>query len=65
MEGSAACGRTIGELALPATVLSVVRNEAPLPTPTSGTRLEAGDLVVLFGPHAGIDRTLGVLEAPA
>ena len=62
MEGSAACGRTIGELELAATVLSVVRAEVPLPTPDGATRLEAGDLVVLFGAHEAIDRTLGVLE---
>jgi CPA2 family monovalent cation:H+ antiporter-2 len=66
MEGSAASGRTLGELALRdrtgAMVLSVVRGETPLPTPDGNTRLEAGDLVVLFGPHEAIDRALAVLE---
>jgi len=66
MEGSAACRRTLGELALRdrtgATVLSVVRAEAPLPAPGGKTRLEAGDLVVLFGPHEAIDKALHVLE---
>ncbi len=63
MEGSAAAGRTLGELGLAATVLVVVRADAPLPTPDATTRLAAGDLVVLFGPHEAIDRTLRVVEA--
>jgi len=63
MEGSRACGKTLAELRLGAIVLSVVRNEAPLPPPDSRTRLEAGDLVVLFGPHERIDRALEALEA--
>ena len=66
MKGSLAAGRTLAELDLRrrtgATVLSVVRNEQPLPTPDGPTRLEAEDLVVLYGPHEAIDRALGVLE---
>src|SRR5947199_1814307 len=66
MEGSAASGRTLGELALRnrtgATVLSVVRSETPLQTPDGSTRLEAGDLVVLFGPHEAVDRACALLE---
>src|SRR5207245_10492856 len=66
MKGSLAAGRTLAELDLRrrtgATVLSVVRNEQPLPTPDGPTRLEAEDLVVLYGPHEAIDRALRMLE---
>jgi len=69
MEGSPACGRTLGELDVRsrtgATVLSVVRGEMPEPTPGGATRLEAGDLVVLFGAHEAIDRALRLLEPGA
>ena len=70
MNGSLAAGRTLAELDLRrrtgATVLSVVRNEQPLPTPDGPTRLEVEDLVVLYGPHEAIDRALAMLEpAPA
>jgi CPA2 family monovalent cation:H+ antiporter-2 len=67
MAESAAAGRTLAELDLRrrtgALVLSVVRAERPLPTPDGPTRLQADDLVVLYGPHDAIDRALGVLEA--
>ncbi|HLK11741.1 MAG TPA: cation:proton antiporter [Candidatus Binatia bacterium] len=66
MPGSAAAGRTLGEIALRrrtgANVLSVVKNGAPQPTPDGSTRLDAGDLVVLYGPHEAIDRALELLE---
>lgn len=66
LEGSEACGQTLGALALPhrtgTLVLSVVRGGQPLPTPDADTRLEANDLVVLFGPHEAIARALALLE---
>lgn len=66
MEGSEACGRTLAELNLRrrtgASVLSIVRNDRPLPNPDGPTRLEAGDLLVLFGSHAAIDRAFDLLE---
>jgi CPA2 family monovalent cation:H+ antiporter-2 len=66
LEGSLAAGRTLAELDLRtrtgALILSVVRNEQPLPTPGPETRLAAGDLLVLFGPHVAIDRALEVFE---
>jgi len=43
-------------------VLSVVRDERPLSTPDEFTRLEAGDLVVLYGPHVAIDKALRMME---
>jgi CPA2 family monovalent cation:H+ antiporter-2 len=68
MSGSRACGRTLAELNLRretgATVLSVVRREGPLPSVDGPTRLEAEDLVVLYGPHEAIDRALALLEPP-
>lgn len=66
MDGSAAAGRTLAELAFRERtgimVLSVVRNEEPLPTPDGSTRLEVGDLVVLYGAHEAIDQALKLLE---
>jgi K+:H+ antiporter len=69
MEGSEACGRRLGELELRkrtgATVLGIVRDEVPIEAIDGNTRLDAGDLVVLFGPHAAIDGALRILEPPA
>ncbi|NQY91093.1 MAG: cation:proton antiporter [Deltaproteobacteria bacterium] len=48
-----------------AAVLSLVRDEQPLSNPPVSTILEAGDLLVLYGPHAGIDAVLRQLEPPA
>jgi CPA2 family monovalent cation:H+ antiporter-2 len=68
MEGSPAVGKTMAQLDLRkrtgATVLSIVRNEAPLPGVVAATDLEAGDLVVLYGPHHAIDAALALLEPP-
>lgn len=69
MAGSAACGRTLAELAFRdrtgIMVLSVVRNEMPLPTPDGKTRLEPGDLLVLYGAHEAIDQALRMIEPSA
>jgi CPA2 family monovalent cation:H+ antiporter-2 len=66
MAGSAATGKTLAELDLQrkvgTVVLSVVRDENPLPAPGGSTRLLAGDLVVIFGPHEAIDKTLRIFE---
>jgi CPA2 family monovalent cation:H+ antiporter-2 len=66
MEGSSAAGRTLAELDLQrktgTVILSVVRDETPLPAPGGSTRLLAGDLVVVFGPHEAIDKTLRLME---
>ncbi len=66
LPGSEADGRTIGDLALRsrtgATILSLVRDDRPLPVPDAATALRAGDLVVLFGPHEAIDRALALFE---
>jgi len=60
--------QTPGERTSPeemAAVLSLVRDEQPLSNPPASTILEAGDLLVLYGPHAGIDAVLRQLEPPA
>lgn len=66
LDGSAACGRTLAELDLRTRtgtiILSVVRNETPLPAPGPTTRLQAGDLLVVFGPHAAIARAINLFE---
>jgi CPA2 family monovalent cation:H+ antiporter-2 len=66
MEGSEVCGRTLGELALRrqigVSVLNIVRNEQPLPMLDGATPLEPGDLVVLYGPHQGLDRAFRMFE---
>ena len=69
MEGSPAAGRTLGELDFRkrtgGTVLSVVRNDLPLSGVVATTRLEAGDLIAIYGPHAAVDAALALLEPPA
>jgi CPA2 family monovalent cation:H+ antiporter-2 len=66
MEGSEACGRSLAELDLRrragVTVLNVVRDERPLPSLEGTTRLEAGDLLVIYGPHEGLDRGFRIFE---
>jgi K+/H+ antiporter YhaU regulatory subunit KhtT len=66
MKRSEAAGRTLAELDLRrktgAVILSIVRDEKPIPTPDGPTRLEAEDLVVVYGPHEAIDRALQLFE---
>jgi CPA2 family monovalent cation:H+ antiporter-2 len=66
MERSEVCGRNLGELAIRkrigVSVLNIVRNEQPLPSLDGATRLEPGDLVVLYGPHEGLDRAFRMFE---
>jgi CPA2 family monovalent cation:H+ antiporter-2 len=66
MPGSRAAAHTIAELdlrrATGATILTVVRDGQPLPNPDGDTRLSAGDLLVLYGPHEAIARAQELLE---
>ncbi|MFQ5381432.1 MAG: NAD-binding protein, partial [Dehalococcoidia bacterium] len=66
MEGSYAAGRRLSELDLRrgtgASVLTLVRDEVPISNPDGATRLEAGDMLVIYGPHAAIDGALRLLE---
>jgi len=64
--GDAAVGRTLADLDLRrrtgATVLSVVRGEAPVPGQVADHRLEEGDTVVLVGAHAEVDAAFELLS---
>lgn len=63
--GGPAAGRTLRELDLRnrtgATVLAVVRGEAPQPNPAPETVLAEGDDLVLVGSHEDIDRAFVLL----
>ncbi|HYC00166.1 MAG TPA: cation:proton antiporter [Candidatus Limnocylindrales bacterium] len=65
---SPAVGKTLFELDVRektgAVVLTIVRNEEPIPNPGPEVTLQAGDLVVLYGPHAAIASALDILEPP-
>jgi CPA2 family monovalent cation:H+ antiporter-2 len=55
---SSAVGKTIGELDLPGvTVTALVRKGERHLDPPAGTRLEPGDVLVLFGPDADVQRS--------
>jgi CPA2 family monovalent cation:H+ antiporter-2 len=55
--GSPAVGRALGDLALPGVVVTaLVRNGERQLEPPSGVRLEAGDVVVLFGSAGDVER---------
>jgi CPA2 family monovalent cation:H+ antiporter-2 len=66
MEGSFVAGRSLAELRLRETtgaaILTLVRDDVPEANPTGETRLEVGDLVVLFGPHAALARAVALCE---
>ena len=66
-EGSAASGRTLGELNLRgrtgATVVAVSRDNERNPAPTSTTRLAPGDLVAVTGSEQAIDAAATLLRA--
>jgi CPA2 family monovalent cation:H+ antiporter-2 len=66
MTNSEADGRTLGELDLRgrfgALVLTMVRDETPLPNPEDGTRLQAGDRLVVYGPHEAIASAIETME---
>lgn len=66
LDGSRANGATLGELDIRgktgATVLAIVRNEQPTTNPSRDFRIEAGDILVLIGTHAEVDRAFEELE---
>lgn len=68
MEGSRACGKSLAELDLRgetgASILTMVREERPMTNPDGATRLQAGDLVVIYGPHGAIAAALEIMERP-
>ena len=65
--GSAAAGRTLGELNLRgrtgATVVALSRGEERDPAPTAVTRVEAGDLLALSGSGSAIGLAVALLRA--
>jgi CPA2 family monovalent cation:H+ antiporter-2 len=68
MEGSEACGQTLGDLNFSrrtgATILTIVRQDRPLATIAGDTQLQAADLLVVHGSHEAVDKALRVLEPP-
>jgi CPA2 family monovalent cation:H+ antiporter-2 len=66
MEASEASGKTLGELDLRGrtgtVVLTVIRRETPVSNPDDSTRLETGDLLVLYGPHASLAAAIELFE---
>ncbi len=68
LEGSRACGLTLGELdireATGAAVLTLVRGDLPLANPGPEEHLGEGDLVVLYGPHAAIAAAIELFDPP-
>ena len=68
-ETSPAVGRTLRDLDLRhltgATIIAVVRDETPMPSPAPDVDLLAGDTLVLVGGHEQVDRAIALLEAPS
>lgn len=66
-EDSPAVGQTLGSLQLRAetgaTLLALKRGGKFLANPSSGDRIEAGDVAVLFGDREQLDRAFGLLLA--
>jgi CPA2 family monovalent cation:H+ antiporter-2 len=60
-------GKTIAELnlrgATGVTIIAVVRGNTPRTNPPADMRIEAGDILVLFGSHAELDAATTVLQA--
>ncbi len=69
MQGSDCCGKTLGELNLRAltgvTVVAVTRGGKPVAAPGPDFRVAAGDVLVLVGSHAGLDRAKTILDPPS
>ncbi|HEU4697914.1 MAG TPA: cation:proton antiporter [Gemmatimonadales bacterium] len=62
LEGSPAAHATLAELAGAARVLAVIRDDRVLERCDAATPLEPGDLVVLFGSHEAVARSVALLE---
>jgi CPA2 family monovalent cation:H+ antiporter-2 len=68
-DDSPAAGRTLRDLDLRrrvgATIIAVVRDDAPMPNPEPDLELAPGDTLVLVGSHEQVDRAMALLETPA
>ncbi len=68
MPGSFACGLNLAQLDLKqrtgALILTMVRNGEPISNPPADMCLQAGDLLVLYGPHAALAQSFELLEPP-
>jgi CPA2 family monovalent cation:H+ antiporter-2 len=65
-EDSPAVGKTLRDLDLRsrtgATIIAVVRDDTPIPSPAPDVALAAGDTLVLVGSHEQVDRAMDLLE---
>jgi CPA2 family monovalent cation:H+ antiporter-2 len=60
-ESRTTVGQTAHQLRLPedgCTVISILRNGKPLPAPLDEVPIKAGDMVILYGDHAALDRAV-------
>jgi len=66
MKGSEAESRTLAELDFRertgAVVLTMIRDENPVSNPDDSLRLQAGDRIVVYGPHAGIAAAIEMFD---
>jgi CPA2 family monovalent cation:H+ antiporter-2 len=66
MKGSEADGQTLAgldfRLRTGAVVLTMIRDEKPVSNPEDSTRLQAGDRVVVYGPHAAVAAAIDLFE---
>ena len=69
MEKAAPCGQSVGELNLRArtgvTIIAVVRSNTPHTNPPTDFVLQAGDVLVLVGAHAQLDKAKAILDERA
>jgi CPA2 family monovalent cation:H+ antiporter-2 len=68
LEGSPAIGRTIAALDFRnrtgATIVAITRQGRPIPNPPADLRFELGDVLVLVGAHAQIEKARSALDPP-
>jgi CPA2 family monovalent cation:H+ antiporter-2 len=66
MKGSEADGQSLAALDFRvrtgAVVLTMIRDEKPVSNPEDSTRLQAGDRVVVYGPHAAVAAAIDLFE---
>lgn len=69
LKDSPASGKTLSELNIRflsgASVIAIVRDDKPITNPPSNFKVEAGDILVLIGTHAQIDKAFELLNPPS